>query len=57
MTALLYFVSIALIQVTDECHDMILLCLWNGEKQNCKDIFQSIVTDFGRCCKFHDFKS
>ena len=38
------------------CDDMILMCIWEGEKVNCDEIFTIHKTDNGFCCSFNVLK-
>ncbi len=43
-------------QVSHQCDDMLLSCLWHGEAVNCSDVFQTSRTDVGFCCSFNTIK-
>ncbi|CAL8072488.1 unnamed protein product [Orchesella dallaii] len=40
-------------KTTQNCSELILLCLWLDQEQDCSTFFQGIETDYGYCCTFN----
>ncbi len=38
---------------SQSCSDMIILCLWLDNQENCSSLFQEVETDYGYCCTFN----
>ncbi|GAB0095237.1 hypothetical protein DMENIID0001_105930 [Sergentomyia squamirostris] len=39
--------------LTPPCEDFLKTCFWNGEEEDCSDLFQTNQTDYGPCCTFN----
>lgn len=40
-------------KATQNCSELILLCLWQDEVQDCSTFFHGVETDYGFCCTFN----
>ncbi|XP_059048648.1 pickpocket protein 28-like [Achroia grisella] len=42
-----------LINVTQPCNEMLILCEWDSHIRSCRDLFNAQLTDEGLCCTFN----
>ena len=40
-------------QISQPCDELLVTCIFLGEKVNCTDIFYPVITDEGQCCTFN----
>lgn len=40
-------------ELSPQCDDMLLYCMWEGVERNCKDLFKLRTTQDGFCCTFN----
>ncbi|XP_008207212.2 pickpocket protein 28-like [Nasonia vitripennis] len=45
-----------LLNVSQNCSQMLYYCEWHGNETNCTDIFNPVLTDEGLCCNFNAVK-
>ncbi|XP_054274391.1 pickpocket protein 28-like isoform X2 [Macrosteles quadrilineatus] len=45
-----------MVNVSQPCHEMLVLCLWHSETFKCEDLFNPTLTDEGICCTFNRVK-
>lgn len=48
-----YDISALMKKLTPQCSDMLLKCFFNGQQQNCSEIFSFEKTQDGYCCTFN----
>merc|ERR1739848_972548 len=42
-----------LAEISQPCDELLITCIFLGEKVNCTDLFYPVITDEGQCCAFN----